>query len=428
MNGTSLTDRYYMLADCNNFFVSCERAFNPSLIGKPVVVLSNNDGCVVSRSNEAKAMGIPMGIPYFKIRHLAESGRVVVFSSNYALYGDMSSRVMSLLSEYTDDLNIYSIDEAFLDVSGMGGGSHLKEYASEIRRRVLKGTGIPITLGIAGTMTLAKVAAHYGKKYRGYGGVCMIENDVQRVKALSGLPAHEVWGIGRRSISKLEYYGIRTALDFTEKSEHFVKVMMGVTGVRTWKELRGIPCVIPDDMDSKKSICTSRSFSGDGLSDIESVEEAVSSFAADSALKLRMQSSYCSSVTFFVAPDRFKNTSGASAIQSTSAFAVPTNDTSEIVHTVLSMFRRKIPRFKVKRAGVILWDISPDGCRQMEMFDNIDRSRQAVLQAVIDDINMKNGKNAVRLAVQGEDRMKYVQREHLSRQYTTKFGDILEIK
>ena len=211
------------LVDCNNFYCSCERVFNPLLRDKPVVVLSNNDGCVVALSNEVKAMGIKMGTPLYQIREVLEANNVAVFSSNYNLYGDMSRRVMMLLSEFTPELTQYSIDEAFLDLSGFGEGEKLVSYGHRIVKTIGKGTGIPVTMGIAPTKTLAKVASRYGKKYKGYQGVCMIDSEEKRIKALQGFEIGDVWGIGHRSLDKLHYYGLNTAWDFTQKSESFVR-------------------------------------------------------------------------------------------------------------------------------------------------------------------------------------------------------------
>ena len=194
----------YGLVDCNNFYCSCERVFNPALRDVPVVVLSNNDGCVIARSNEAKALGIGMGVPYYQARNLLEANKVAVFSSNYALYGDMSRRVMMMLADFSPELTQYSIDEAFIDLSGLGTGNELYDYGRKTVKSIGRGTGIPVTMGIAPTKTLAKVAGHYGKRYKGYGGVCMIDTDEKRTKALMGLPIGEVWGIGRRNKARLE--------------------------------------------------------------------------------------------------------------------------------------------------------------------------------------------------------------------------------
>ena len=248
----------FALVDCNNFFCSCERVFNPQLRGKPVVVLSNNDGCVIARSNEAKALGIKMGAPYYQVRDFMQEKGVAVFSSNYILYGDMSRRVMTLLSEYTPDFAQYSIDEAFLGLDGLGEGEELVQYARQIRERVIKGTDIPVTIGIAPTKTLAKVASKYGKSYKGYGGVCMIDTEEKRIKALRSFDVADVWGVGRRHRELLYGHGVRTALDLTERSESWVRKMLTVTGVRTWKELCGINCIDLNDLPAKQSICTSR--------------------------------------------------------------------------------------------------------------------------------------------------------------------------
>ena len=228
------------LVDCNNFYASCERVFNPSLRHVPVVVLSNNDGCIVTRSNEAKALGIDMGVPFYQVKDQLEKAQVAVFSSNYILYGDMSRRVMMLLSSFTPHLSIYSIDEAFLDLQGIAEGEKLREYGLQLVRTVTKGTGIPVTLGIASTKTLAKVASKYGKKYAGYKGVCLIDTEEKRKKALQDFPIEDVWGIGRRMRKQLAYYGIHTAADFCSKSESWIRKEFTVTGVRTWKELLGI--------------------------------------------------------------------------------------------------------------------------------------------------------------------------------------------
>ena len=239
------------LVDCNNFYCSCERVFNPELRTQPVVVLSNNDGCIIARSNEAKALGIEMGMPFYQAKELLEREKVAVFSSNYTLYGDMSRRVMMLLSEFTPELTQYSIDEAFIDLTGMGGGEALRDYGKRIVRTIGKGTGIPVTLGIAPTKTLAKVASRYGKKYKGYEGVCLIDTEEKRIKALQGFDIADVWGIGRRSAKKLEYYGVKTAWDFTQWSESRVRRLLTVTGTRTWKELRGENCIDISELPEK---------------------------------------------------------------------------------------------------------------------------------------------------------------------------------
>lgn len=382
------------LVDCNNFYCSCERVFNPTLREVPVVVLSNNDGCVIARSNESKALGIQMGTPLYQIKDLLEQRNVAVFSSNYTLYGDMSRRVMMLLADYTPELTQYSIDEAFLDLDGLGEGDALREYAKRIVRTVGKGTGIPVTMGIAPTKTLVKVANKYGKKYKGYEGVCMIDTEEKRRKALEGFDIGDVWGIGRRHKKKMDYYGIRTAWDFTQKSESWVRKLMTVTGVRTWKELRGENCINVDDLPQKQSICTSRSFADQGLSERGQVEEAVANFAAECVRKLKEQRSCCNGMTVFAYTSRFRLDLPQHVINRNVQLQVPSRDTAEIVSYAVGALRadwRESMRYQYKKAGVILCGICPDSAVQTSLFDEIDRGKQAKLAAAIDAINRKTG-------------------------------------
>ena len=397
------------LVDCNNFYCSCERVFNPLLRDKPVVVLSNNDGCVVARSNEVKAMGIKMGTPLYQIRDILEANNVAVFSSNYNLYGDMSRRVMMLLSEFTPELTQYSIDEAFLDLSGFGEGEKLVSYGRKIVKAIGKGTGIPVTMGIAPTKTLAKVASRYGKKYKGYGGVCIIDTEDKRIKALQRFEIGEVWGIGHRSLDKLRYYGINTALDFTQKS--------------------GIDV---EELPQKKSICTSRSFPDSGLSELSSLEEAVANFSSECVRKLRMQHSCCTEITVFAYTSRFRLDLPQHCINRTIHLQVPTNDLQELVSTAVRALRmdfRKEGGYQYKKAGVIVWNIVPDSAIQTNLFDTIDREKQSRLAAAIDAINRKNGHNTIKVAVQGtKDKSWHLKCEHISKQYTTNLDDVITVK
>ena len=392
------------LADCNNFYCSCERVFNPALRTTPVIVLSNNDGCVVARSNEAKALGIPMGIPFYQAREVIEKNGVAVFSSNYNLYGDMSRRVMTLLAEFTPTLMPYSIDEAFLDLSGMGSGEALRDYGKRIVRVVGKGTGIPLTIGIAATKTLAKVAAHYGKRYKGYEGVCLIDSDERREKALRQLPVGEVWGIGRRLRATLEYHGVRTAWDLTQKSESWTRRLLTVTGTRIWRELRGESCIDIDELPLQKSVCTSRSFADEGIADLGRLEEAVANFAAACSRKLKARQSCCSGLTLFAYTSRFRDDLPARSINRTIHLPVPTNDQQEIIHAAITLLRADWDRsatYHYKKAGVIVWDITAASAIQTNLFDPIDRAKQARLAAAIDAINRRNGHDTVKVAIQG---------------------------
>lgn len=352
----------FALVDCNNFYCSCERVFNPALRTSPVVVLSNNDGCIIARSNEAKAMGIAMGTPFYQVKDMLERNKVAVFSSNYTLYGDMSRRVMMLLSEFAPDVSQYSIDEAFVDLSGFGSGDMLREYGMKIVRAIGKGTGIPVTMGIAPTRTLAKVASKYGKRFKGYHGVCLIDTDDKRIKALQGLDVADVWGIGRRSVSKLNYYGVHTAYDLVQRSESWVRKMLTISGVRTWRELHGESCIDIEELPQKKSICTSRSFADEGLSELCHLEEAVANFASACSRKLKQQHSCCGAVTVFAYTSRFRTDVPRRAINHTSVMTVPTNDLRELVSTAVDALRSQWPAdtCRFKKAGVIVWDICPD--------------------------------------------------------------------
>ena len=263
--------------------------FNPGLRTQPVVVLSNNDGCIIARSNEAKALGIEMGTPFYQAKELLEREKVAVFSSNYTLYGDMSRRVMMLLSEFTPELMQYSIDEAFIDLTGMCSGEALREYGKRIVRTIGKGTGIPVTLGIAPTKTLAKVASRYGKKYKGYEGVCLIDTEKKTHQGVARFRHRRCVGHRQTLGQEIEYHGVKTAWDFTQWSESRVRRLLTVTGVRTWKELRGESCIDISELPEKQSICTSRSFPDNGLSELVVVEEAMANFAASCVRKLRGQ-------------------------------------------------------------------------------------------------------------------------------------------
>ena len=418
------------LADCNNFYCSCERVFQPDLRDKPVVVLSNNDGCVIARSNEAKALGLKMGDPFFKVRDILDSNGVAVFSSNYNLYGDMSRRVMSLLSQYTPQLEIYSIDEAFLDLSGMGPADELLAYSKGMVKMVSKGTGIPISLGIAPTRTLAKMASKFAKKHKGYEGVCLMDTDEKREKALKLFDVADVWGIGPRHTATLSYYGIKTAWDFTQKSESWVRKLFTVTGVRTWKELRGISCISIDELPHKKSVCTSRSFADQGLCRLADVEEAVANFTAACARKLRQQHTVCASLTVFAYTSRFRTDLPTDCIHRTLTLQVPTNDHQELVALATRMLRadwKGDGMYHYKNAGVIVFDICRDEAVQTSLFDTVDRERQAKLAQAVEAINRKHGHNTLRMAVQGSSQSWHLKNEYISRQYTTNPDDLIVI-
>ena len=421
---------FFGLADCNNFYCSCERVFHPDLRDKPVVVLSNNDGCVVARSEEAKRLGIKMGVPFYQVRDLLERNGVAVFSSNYNLYGDMSRRVMSMLSSFFSKIHVYSIDEAFLDLSEIDDVESIVEFSRKAVKAINKGVGIPVSLGIAPTKTLAKMASVYAKKHKGYKGVCVIDTDEKRERALQLFPIKDVWGIGRKHAKKLEYNGVNTAWDFIQKSEGWVRREMSITGLRTWKELRGESCIEIEEESYKKSICTSRSFPNQGLDKIEDLEEAIANFAAMCSKKLREQHTVCASIVVFAYTSRFRDDMPQTYINEIVNFDVPTNDVQEIVSKAVTVLRNawKVGTYYYKKAGVIACNISEDNAIQASLFDTVDREKQAALSKMVDEINKRNGVDAVRIAVQGYGNGWHIKNEYISKQYTTNIKDIIIVK
>ena len=446
------------LADCNNFYCSCERVFRPDLIGKPVVVLSNNDGCVIARSEEAKALGYKMGDPFYQVKGKLEAEGVAIFSSNYTLYGSLSNRVMSMLSHYSPHINQYSIDESFFDVDQsmaerffqnnlkendtfLNNESLLHQYGAKISADVLRAVGIPISIGIAETKTLAKIGSKFAKKHKGYLGCCLIDTDERRHKALSLFPIEDVWGIGRQIARKLDYMGIRTAAQFADKKESWVRSNFNITTVRTWKELNGESCISIEELPQKKSICTSRSFSDEGICDKNVIEEAVANFAVRCTEKLRLQGSVCQGITVFAWTSRFNEHVPEYTIHDSLTLPIATNAQDEIVGAALSILRAKYPKpmadcrsdrpglsFRFKKAGVILWQISPAHPRQQDLFDPIDRSKQKALMEAIDAINRKNGHGTIRQAIQGNGCRFDLKREYMSKRFTTDIHDILKVK
>lgn len=441
------------LADCNNFYCSCERVFRPDLVGKPVVVLSNNDGCIIARSEEAKALGYKMGDPFYQMKEKLEAEGVAIFSSNYTLYGSLSNRVMSMLSHYSPQLDQYSIDESFFEVdksiaaaffqknqSSEKTDSLLHRYGARISSDVLRAVGIPISIGIAETKTLAKIGSKFAKKYKGYQGCCLIDTEERRHKALSLFPIEDVWGIGRQIARKLDYMGIRTAAQLADQKESWVRCHFNITTVRTWKELNGENCISIEELPQKKSICTSRSFADEGISDKNVMEEAVANFAVRCTEKLRRQGSVCQGITVFAWTSRFNDHMPEYTIHDSLVLPIATDAQDEIVGAALTILRARYPKsvsdrpdrpdlsFRFKKAGVILWQISPSTPREQDLFDPINRERQKALMAAIDAINHKNGYGTIRQAIQGTDCRFDLKREYMSKRFTTDISDILEVK
>ena len=419
----------YALVDCNNFFVSCERVFRPQLEGKAVVVLSNNDGCVVARSNESKAMGIRMGTPFYQVRDMVKAGRLIACSSNYTMYGDLSSRVMSILAEAVPRIEIYSIDEAFLCMDGMSP-EKIEGISRELVAKVRKWVGIPVSIGIAPTKTLAKIASHFAKKYPGYRGVCRIDSEEKRLKALSLTPIREVWGVGRKLSVSMEQKGIRTALDYVQRPEEWIRKNYMLHGVRTWLELRGQVCVEEELPEKRKSICTSRSFPG-MMTDRSEIAARVADFAAKCAQKLREEHSAARQVYVVLYTNRFRDDLPQYFPCASVRLPVAASNTQEIVSAALKGFDTIYRSdYQYKKAGVTVSDLVDADAVQASLFDyDIDRRRkQDRLSEVMDRVNA-GGHNLVRLAAQRSgDYTDGIRSDYRSRRYSTSLDEVIEIR
>lgn len=416
----------FALVDCNNFYASCERVFNPSLVGRPVVILSNNDGCVIARSNEAKQMGIKMGIPFYQIKDYVKELNIAVYSSNYTLYGDMSNRVMTILSGFTPNIEIYSIDEAFLDLHGF---SELSEYGKHIVDTTSRWTGIPVSMGIASTKTLAKVANKFAKKYKAYKGVCIIDTDEKRIKALQKTEIGDVWGIGRRNEKKLQAKGVQTAYDFTQLERSWVRKYMTVVGERMWLELNGTSCIELEQVaPDKKQICTSRSFSKP-IDNLIELKESVAYYASVCAEKLRSQNSCACSLLVFIHTNNFREDLPQYYNSQTIKLPVATSSTIEIAkfawQALESIYRKG---YIYKKAGVIITEIVDAGAIQTNLFDNIDREKHKRIMQVMDNMNKGFTQNVLNLASQGQKMSWSLKRELLSPCYSTNIKDCIELK
>ncbi len=415
------------LIDCNNFYASCEKAFNPSLRDRPVVVLSNNDACVVSRSKEAKLLGIQMAAPTYQVTDIIKQHHIVEFSSNYTLYGDMSARVMSMLTAFVPDIEVYSIDEAFLDFRGFEL-FNLQEYGKKIVRDITQGTGIPVSLGIAPTKTLAKVANRFAKKYAGYKSSCFIDNEEKRIKALKLTPIGDVWGVGRRLEKKLLKRDVHTAYDFTQLPQAWVRKHLTVTGERTWKELLGIPCIemelIPP---SRKQVCVSRQF-GELIENLEDLRTAVTSYASICAQKLRAEKLYAVSLMTFIHTSRYQQTAPNYFNNLITPLPVPTNDTSEIVHyALLSLNKIYRKGYKLKKGGVIVTETTPADALQTNLFYHRDWEKKNRLMNVMDRWNKGFTHNQLTLATQVGSQKWKLKCDKLSNHYTTDLSQVITI-
>ncbi len=417
----------YGLCDCNNFFASCERAFNPSLNGRAVVVLSNNDGCIIARSNEAKALGIQMGQPLYQAQGIIKAHNVAVFSSNYQLYGDMSHRVMQTLRQLVPSIEIYSIDEAFLNLEGLPIET-LQERGREIARIVKRNTGIPVSIGIAPTKTLAKVASKLCKKYPKLQGACLMYRPEDITKVLSRFPIEEVWGIGRRYAKMLQGCGITTAEQFRSMQPEWVRARMSVVGLRTWQELHGNPCIeFEHTTPDKQSITVSRSFAHE-ITEFGPLQESLSTFVTMAAEKLRSQQSVCGQMQVYILTNRHRDDCPQHYESRLVLFPVPTDSTLEMAKAAGAALRELFRSgYGYKKAGVTLHDISRGVGVQSVMFDHIDRTKHKSLMQTIDSLNAHLGRSTILLGSQGTGGIPS-NRNYSSPRYTTEWSEILKIK
>ncbi|EKS35374.1 Y-family DNA polymerase [Afipia clevelandensis] len=416
----------FALVDCNNFYASCERVFQPALRGKPVVVLSNNDGCVIARSNEAKALGIEMGAPWHLNRQLFEREKVIVRSSNYTLYGDMSGRVMNVLSQFTPDLEIYSIDEAFL---GLGGfESRLHEHAVDLRQTVQLWTGIPVSVGIAPTKTLAKVANRFAKKDADRAGVYVMNEATEIEHTLSRMALTDLWGVAGRMAQRLEEIGITSPLKLRDADPTFIRERFNVVMQRMVLELRGVPCIeLEDHIPDRKSIIASRSF-GRPVTTLQEMQEAVASYAARAAEKMRRQGLATAHVSVFVETNRFRPTDPQYNVSRAIRLPVATADTA-----VLSKAANRVIRaiyksgFRYKKAGVMLLDLAPASRVQGDLWTEPDNARSKSLMKALDGLNAHYGRGTLTYASAGRQQAWKLRRDHISPRYTTSWDELLRV-
>ncbi|WKW47629.1 Y-family DNA polymerase [Myroides sp. JBRI-B21084] len=415
----------YALVDCNNFYASCERVFKPQYRNTPIVILSNNDGCVIARSNEAKALGIPMGAPAFEYRNVFKEKGVQVYSSNYALYGDMSNRVTRILKKYTPDIEVYSIDESFLKFKGFEK-YNLTEYCSKIRNEVLQNTLIPTCVGVAPTKALAKAANRIAKKFPQLNGVYVIDSEEKRIKALKWLDIEDVWGIGRQFAKKLKTKGINKAYHFTQLPSDYIRKEFSIVGLRLKKELEGISVLNLEDVPCKKSIATTRSFDTT-YTNKSYLQERISTFATTCAEKLRNQKSTCNIVTVFVTTNRFNEAHEQYYKSINVIIPFATNSSIEITKYAKKGLEHIFKQgLHYKKAGVIVSGIAPENEKQFNLFEDEPVNHRKIMN-VMDKLNFKYGSKKIKLASQALDKTWKMRQDLLSPNYTTDINDILTI-
>lgn len=422
----AMTDKI-ALVDCNNFYVSCERAFNPALEGKPVIVLSNNDGCAVAMSEEAKRH-IEMTAPIFKHMDIVKKHNIRLYSSNYTLYADMSHRIKDVLSQFSPDIEDYSIDESFLSLDKFNH-IDLTAYGKEIRQRILRWTGIPVSVGIGTTKTLAKIANKLAKKNKMCAGVLDLTSHPRTEDFLKSLDVEDVWGVGWRYARLLKRHGITTAFDLREAPDGWIRKTMTVRGLRTVRELRGIPCIdLEDVVPDKKEIVSSRSFGAD-TDDYKDVSEAVASYAGRAAEKLRSQRSACAHIMVWIETNRFKPDEPQYSNAISCALPEPTSFTPLLVRYALYLLKKIYKKgYQYKKAGVALMNLSPAAQKQLNLFVTFDHERQDRLMTAMDKINLSWGSETIRSGASGYKRPWRMKRANLSNRFTTSWDDIITVK
>jgi DNA polymerase V len=420
----------FALVDCNNFYCSCERVFNPKLENRPLVVLSNNDGCAIARSNEAKALGIRMGEPWFKLRDLVKYHGIVGLSSNYTLYGDMSQRVMQVLREFTPDVEVYSIDESFLRIERMRRlWPSYTHMGQAIRARVRQWTGIPVCVGIGPTKTLAKLANHIAKKNPRFSGVFDLASypPAQLEELLTKVDVGEVWGVGRRIAEKLKTAGIHTVQDLRLMSPKVIRAHFSVVMERTVSELQGVPCLELEDIaPPKKQIVSSKSF-GEMVASLAELSEALSSYVTRAAEKLREQGSVCGALQVFVMTNQFRTDDAQYSNGIVIPLPNPSNNTLDLVQAALFGLRAIYRRgYLYKKTGVMLLDLAPAGQRQASLFDPLEEQvkHSDALMSVLDGLNRKFGRDTLCVAAQGTRKRWAAKAENKTPSYTTRWGEV----
>jgi len=414
------------LIDCNSFYASCERIFNPKLLGKPIVVLSNNDGCIITRSAEAKALGIKMGEPYFKAKKIIEKNNVKVFSSNYSLYGDISQRVMEILLGFSPEVEIYSIDEAFLNFKGFKN-HELLTYCKHIRQTIKQWVGIPVSIGVGSTKTLSKIANHLAKKEADYEGICILKGDEKIEEALNRIEIGEVWGIGRRLSKFLRNYEVRTAKQFAFLDRRWIRKNMGVVGEKIQLELCGVSCLDLELLPSpKKSCCVSRSFSRP-IEKIEELQESIANYGSRVAEKIREEGLIAQSMSIFVLTNHFNKKEKQYSSSIKLQLDYPTSDSKLIVKRAVEGIKRIYKEgYRYKKAGIILYELhSSSSVRGLLDYD---KPRTDSLMRSLDEINYRYGSATLRLAAEGIRRSWHMRREKVSPCYTTSFDQLMIVK